>query len=252
MKEYLDLLRRQFNDRVRFSEKRPGIYQLIAPFYHEDGDMIEIYLDNPEGDGKIRVSDHGMTIMRLSYEYDIDTPNKRRIFEKMLSENQLREENGRIFLETQPAALYPAVLQFVQAVGKIANMRLFKREVISSLFYEMLDEFVMESLARFGPKPDVLPVPERDDLEVDYELQKTVKPVYIFGVRDVAKARLTTISCLEFQKTKISHKSIVVHEDFESLARKDRKRITSAADKQFVDLEDFKAHGEEFILRDAA
>jgi hypothetical protein len=131
-------------------------------------------------------------------------------------------------------------------------MRLFKREVISSLFYEMLDEFVMESLARFGPRPDALPVPERDDLEVDYELQKTAKPVYIFGVRDIAKARLTTISCLEFQKAKILHKSIVVHEDFESLARKDRKRITSAADKQFVDLEDFKAHGEEFILRDAA
>jgi hypothetical protein len=117
MKEYLDLLRRQFNDRVHFSEKRPGIYQRIAPFYHEDGDMIEIYLDNPKGDGKIRV---------------------------------------------------------------------------------------------------------------------------------------TTILCLEFQKAKIPHKSIVVHEDFESLARKDRKRITSAADKQFVDLEDFKAHGEEFILRDAA
>jgi hypothetical protein len=252
MKEHLDQLRQQFNDRVRFSEKRHGIYQLKAPFFHEDGDMIEIYLDNAEGDGKIRVSDHGMTIMRLSYEYDIDTPNMRRIFEKMLSENQLREEDGRIFLETHPAALYAAVLQFVQAVGKIANMRLFKREVISSLFYEMLDEFVMEGLARFGPMPDALPIPERDDLEVDYALQKTSKPVYIFGVRDVAKARLTTISCLEFQKAKTPHKSIVVHEDFESLPRKDRKRITSAADKQFVDLEDFKANGEEFILRDAA
>ena len=252
MKEYLDLLRRQFNDRIRFSEKRPGVYQMIAPFYHEDGDMIEIYLDNPGGNGDIRVSDHGMTLMRLSYEYDIDTPNKRRIFDKMLSENQVREEGGRIFLNTKPETLYPSVLQFVQAVGKISNMRLFKREVISSLFYEMLNEFVMEGLSRFGPKPEVLPIPERDDLEVDYELQKVAKPIYIFGVRDSAKSRLTTISCLEFQKAKIPHKSIIVHEDFESLARKDRKRITSAADKQFVDLEDFKAHAEEFIERGAA
>jgi hypothetical protein len=163
-----------------------------------------------------------------------------------------RQFNDRIrFIETQPEALYPVVLQFAQAVGKISNMRLFKREVISSLFYEILDEFIMESLVRFGPKPDALPIPERDDLEVDYELQKTAKPVYIFGGRDFAKARLTTISCLEFQKARIPHKSIVVHEDFESLARKDRKRITSAADKQFVDLEDFKVHGEEFIQRDA-
>jgi hypothetical protein len=116
----------------------------------------------------------------------------------------------------------------------------------------MLDEFVMESLARFGPKPAALPIPERDDLEVDYELQKVKRPIYIFGVKDSPKARLTTISCLEFQMAKIPHKSIAVHEDFESLSKKDRKRITSAADKQFVDLEDFRTHGEEFIEREAA
>ena len=66
MKEYLDALKNQFNDRIRFVEKRPGIFQLIAPFYHEDGDMLEIYLEGIEGNGKIRISDHGMTIMRLS------------------------------------------------------------------------------------------------------------------------------------------------------------------------------------------
>lgn len=252
MKEYLDLLRRQFNDRVQFSEKRPGVLQLIAPFYHEDGDMMEIYLDNAEGDGIIRITDHGMTVMRLSYEYDIDTPNKRRIFDKLLSENQLKEEKGRLFLDANPQTLYPSVLQFAQAVGKISNMRLFRREVISSLFYEMLDEFVMERLARFGPKPEVFPIPERDDLEVDYELQKVKRPIYIFGVKDSPKARLATISCLEYQMAKIPHKSIAVHEDFESLSKKDRKRITSAADKQFVDLEDFRTHGEEFIEREAA
>jgi hypothetical protein len=43
-----------------------------------------------------------------------------------------------------------------------------------------------------------------------------------------------------------------VHEDFESLSRKDRKRITSAADKQFVDLDDFRNNGEEFMEREAA
>jgi hypothetical protein len=45
MKEYLDALKSQFNDRIRFVEKRPDIFQLIAPFYHEDGDMLEIFLE---------------------------------------------------------------------------------------------------------------------------------------------------------------------------------------------------------------
>jgi hypothetical protein len=198
------------------------------------------------------ISDHGMTIMRLSYEYDIDTPNKRRIFEKMLAENRLLEKDGRLFLEADLNVLYSSVLQFAQAVAKISNMKLYKREVIKSLFYELLDEFITEQLVRYQPEPKVLPIPERDDLEVDYSFKGFPRPLYLFGVKDDTKARLTTISCLEFHRANIPFKSVAVHEDFEALSKKDRKRITSAADKQFVDLEDFKTHGEDYFEREAA
>ncbi len=252
MEKYLDILRNQFNDRIRFVEKRSGIFQLIAPFYHEDGDMLENYLEGLKENGKIRISDHGMTIMRLSYEYEIDTPNKRRIFEKMLAENRLLEKDGRLYLEADLDVLYPSVLQFAQAVGKVSNMKLYKREVIKSLFYELLDEFINEQLVRFQPEPKVLPIPERDDLEVDYSFKGFPRPLYLFGVKDDTKARLTTISCLEFQRADIPFKSVAVHEDFEALSKKDRKRITSAADKQFVDLDDFTNHGEDYFDREAA
>jgi len=252
MQEYLDMLKKQFNDRIRFEEKRPGVYQLIAPFYHEDGDMLEIYLERIEGNGKVKISDHGMTVMRLSYEYDIDTPNKKRIFEKILSENNIKEKDGRIFLESDTNILYPSIMQFAQVVGKVSNMRLFKREVIKSLFYEILDEFINEKLIRFQPEPNILPIPERDDLEVDYSFKKFPRPLYLFGIKDDTKARLATISCLEFQRARVNFKSVAVHEGFEDLSKKDRKRITSAVDKQFVDLDDFKSHGEEYFLREAA
>ena len=252
MMEYLKTLKEQFNDRIRFVEKRPGIIQLLAPFYHEDGDMLEIYMETYGENGKVLLSDHGMTIMRLSYEYDIDTPNKRRIFNKMLSENQLQERDGRLYLETPVESLYTSILQFAQTVGKVSNMRHFKREVIKSLFYEMLDEFIFEELIRFRPESKVLPIEERDDLEADYTFKSFSRPLYLFGVKDDTKARLSTISCLEFQRANIPFKSIIVHEDFESLSRKDRKRITSAVDKQFVDLDDFKSHGEAYLNREAA
>ncbi|MCX5873213.1 MAG: DUF1828 domain-containing protein, partial [Deltaproteobacteria bacterium] len=85
---YLDLLKEQFNSQVLFRERRPGIIQLIAPLYHEDGDMVDIFLETINGDQeKIRVCDHGMTLMRLSYNFDLDTPNKERIFQRILSEN---------------------------------------------------------------------------------------------------------------------------------------------------------------------
>jgi hypothetical protein len=252
MREYLELLKKQFNDRIRFSQKRDGVFQVIAPFYHEDGDMLDVYIENLGDNGKILISDHGMTLMRLSYEYDIDTPNKERIFQKILSENQLMENDGRLYIETKPDRLYSSMLQFTQALGKVSNMRLFKREVIKSLFYEMLDEFIIETLSQYQPVKNVQPIAERDDLEVDYQLSLPRKSVYLFGVRDSAKARLTTISCLEFQKVQIPFNSVVVHENFEELNRKDRQRITSAADKQFIDLDDFKKGGEEYLKREAA
>jgi hypothetical protein len=253
MKEYLEYLKNQFHGRLDLVEKRPGIFQLLIPLYHEDGDMLEIYLESVGDNGQVRISDHGMTLMRLSYEFDIDTANKERIFQKILSENLLKEQNGTIFLNASKESLCPSVLQFAQTIGKVSNMRLYRREIIKSLFYELLDEFVLEQLLHFGPHERALPILERDDLEVDYELTSQVrKPVYIFGVKDDAKARLVTISCLEFQKASLDFTSIVVHEDIESLSKKDRKRITSAADKQFVDLDDFRTKGEEFIKREAA
>jgi hypothetical protein len=250
---YFDLLKEQFNNQVSFREKRPGVQQLVAPLFHEDGDMVDIFLEPANGAQEdIRICDHGMTLMRLSYQFDIDTPNKERIFQNILSEHRVSEEKGNLFLDAKPESLYPSVLQFAQAVAKVANMQHFKREVIQSLFYELLTEFIEETLKKYSPRPKVLPISERDDLEVDFEFSIKPRPVYLFGVRDSAKARLTTISCLEFQRAKVPFKSFVVHEDFENLGRKDRSRITSAADKQFISLDDFKANAEQVLEREAA
>ena len=45
----------------------------------------------------------------------------------------------------------------------------------------------------------------------------------------------------------------MVHQDFEGeLTRKDRTRITSAADKQFTSLDDFREYGVMFMERERA
>lgn len=251
MNDYLELLKYQFNNKITFQEKRPGIYQLIAPFYHEDGDMIDIFLE-PTGQGRVRISDYGMTLMHLSYSYDIDTSNKERIFEKIITENGLNEQDGNIYFEIDSANLYAAILQYAQTVAKVSNMRQFRREVVQSLFYEMLDDFIFTNLNNYIPIKSEFPILERDDLEVDYAFHKGIKPVYLFGVKDPSKARLTTISCLEFQKAKLNFNSIVVHEEFDLLPKKDRSRLTSAADKQFTDLDDFKNNAEQYLEREMA
>lgn len=251
--DYIELLRSQFNDRVRLTERRPGILQLEAPLYHEDGDMVDIFLRVATGDSgnTVRVCDCGMTLMRLSYNYDVDTPNKERILSRILGENGVTEDNGDLFIDTTLESLYPTILQFAQVVAKVSNMQLYKREVVQSLFYELLAEFVEEKLGSYSPRSGTLPMADRDDLEVDWQLDVSSRPVYLFGVKDSSKARLVTISCLEFQKAALPFTSMVIHEDFEGLSKKDRSRVTSAVDKQFVSLDDFRAHATGYLDRAA-
>ena len=81
-------------------------------------------------------------------------------------------------------------------------MQLYKREVIHSLFYEILTEFIEKSLRKYSPRASTFPLPDRDDLEVDFQFDIRPRPIFLFGVKDNTKARLATISCLEFQKKK--------------------------------------------------
>jgi len=250
---YVDLLKEQFNHQIAFREKRPGILQLLAPFYHEDGDMVDIFLEPTNGEQeRIRICDHGMTVMRLSYSFDLDTPNKERIFHRILSENGIGVNDGNLFLDAKPESLYPAILKFAQVVAKVSNMELYRREVIQSLFFEMLTEFVEEQLGEYHPRPNTFPIADRDELEVDFQFDIKPRPIFLFGVRGNDSARLVTISCQAFHLVKIPFKSFVVHEDFDNLSRKDRNRITSAADKQFPSFDDFRNNAKLVFEREVA
>ena len=231
--------------------KRPGVMQILAPLFHEDGDMLDIFLVLPVDASKpILITDHGLTLMRLSYSYELDSPAKLKVFRRILTENGVAEDRGRLRIEADPTALYPTLLQFAQTLAKVSNLQLFKREVVQSLFYEMLDDFVRSSLLSYNARSHYIPLPDRDDLEVDWCFTVQPRPIFLYGVRDDAKARLTALYCLEFQRNLVSFTSAVVHEDFESGFRKDRSRITSAVDKQFTSLADFKANAEQYFRRE--
>lgn len=236
--EVINILKTQFNGRINLSEKRPGIWQLYLPFFHEDGDMIELFIQKEGNQWKI--SDYAMAVMRLSYSYDIDTENKEKIFQKIISENGLKEEEGNIFVFAQDENLYSTILQYVQGISKVTSMRYFRREVIENLFFEQLEDYIYANLQEYKPQKKALPITDRDDLEVDFQFSPNGYPVFLFGVKDVAKARLAAICCLEYQKQLPKFRSYIVHEDFTKIPKKDITRLTSACDKQFVSLDDFR------------
>jgi len=249
---YLEIVKSEFNNKVSFTQKRPGIFQLISPLFHEDGDMVDIFLTEIEKD-KIRISDYGMTIMKLSYTYDLNTENKMKIFNQIVCENKISTNNGNLFIDTKINNLFSSIMHFSQVIAKVSNMSYFKREMIRSLFYEMLDEYIYEKYEPiYKVKRKIFPLAEREDLEVDFSFENGKRPIYLFGVKDVTKARLVTISNLEFLLNNLAFKSFIVYEDINNINSKDRNRLLSASDKQFPNFEDFKYNGENFLKRETA
>lgn len=129
-------------------------------------------------------------------------------------------------------------------------MRLYKREVIHSLFFEMLEEFIMTNLQKYNPQKKYYPIPDHEEYEVDYCFNHRRRPIYLFGVNNSANARLATISSQKFIAEKLNFSSLIILEDLDVIGKKDQARLMSAADKQFPSLEDFQKLAEEYIERE--
>ena len=223
-----------------FYERRPGRYQLIAPILHEDGDMVDIYLeDSPLGETYVRICDFGMALMRLSYTFDISTPTRRGILDSILTNNRVKCQDGNLYLDVPLKGLYEGVLQFAGCAQRVCNMQYWGREIVRSAFYDDLASYVETDLGSYEPQRDVYPLSEIP-ICPDWSLTCRGRGFYVFGVLGNDKAKNVAISLLEFQKAKLSFISLVVHEDMEALGARERLYLTRNADTQYPVLSDFR------------
>ena len=231
----------RMNGGFDFYERRPGKYQLILPILHEDGDMVDVYFqESPLGEDHIRICDFGMTIMRLSYTFEISSPTREEIFNSILINNQVNNNEGNLYLDAPLDRLYEAILQFAGCVQKVCNMRYWTRETVRSAFYEDLREYVEVGLSDFCPRSDHSPLLEHPLLTVDWSLTHNQRDFYLYGVRGNEKAKNVAISLLEFQKAGLSYISLVVHENMDDLGRRESSHLTRNADKQYSELDLFR------------
>lgn len=246
--DILNILQRQFGQLVSLELIKPNIMRVYAPFFHEDGDMISMYLDINESTGNIRIRDFGNTLMRVSYTFDIDSVNKQNILSNIVKSNYGTLDDGELVIDADMDNLANAIFQYSQLVAKVSNIDILRNEVVKSLFYDHLNDFIFDAFKKYNVTEKFAPTNDKE-LVVDYHLP-AAKPLYIFGVNKDTKASKVVISCLTFQKQHIPFRSLIIHEDFNGLSAFNRNQITNAADKQFASLDDFKAEGIEYVERE--
>ena len=233
----------------RLEQRRPGKHQIIAPIFHEDGDMLDIYLQSSSlGDDYVRICDYGLALMRLSYTFELNTGTKREILNSILKNSDVEENNGNLYIDVELDHLFEGIMQFAGCVQKVCNMRYWSREVIRSVFYDDLSSHVVNTFQAFLPKPKLTPLPSLD-LTVDWTLSLDTRSFYLFGVRGNDKANLVAISLLEFKLARLSYVSIVVHEDMSDLGSREQTILTRNADKQYPNLDDFRESGVQDLRR---
>ena len=246
-------LRHAMSGELYFHERRPGIHQLMIPIMHEDGDMVDVYIQNsPKGEGYVRVCDFGMTLMRLSYTFEISTATRERILDSVLINNGVEQREGNLYLDAPVNLLYQSILQFAGCVQKVCNMRYWKRETVRSAFYDDLGDYVTTQMKRFSPVQDHAPLELYAIFSVDWFLEHKSRNLYVFGIMGDDKAKNVAISLLEFQKAQLPFISLVVHEDMEELGKRASLYLTKNADIQYPALDDFREKAVDDILRIAA
>jgi len=253
MNQVIEIVRKGFQTQVEFYQRRVGIWQLILPIFHEDGDMVDIFVSaSPSTNGWVRIKDLGLTLMRLSYNFEINTPTKERMLETLLIQNGVMEDDGEFYLDSHPDLIFQNIMQFIGLIQKVCNMRLLQRDTIKSLFYEELEVFVFDSLAQFKPQKNSVPLDNYPVLDVDYVLETARKPFFLYGVLNKDKAKTAAIGLLEFQKANMPFMGLIVYENMEEIPKKSATYLTKNADKQFTSLDDFRSSGVQVIERLAA
>lgn len=244
-----EFLTQQFNGHVRFEQVSSRLYQIKAPFYHEDGDMMDIFLQDT-GDA-LQICDFGASLMRLSYTFNIDTEHKEKILNKIITSNGVCNDHGNIILQSSYNTFFNDLMQYQMVISKVTNLDILRKEQISSLFFEYLSQFVSSQLCKHYSKIETAYHPTNEAYHVaDYAiLDNPNRPLYILAVKDSLQAARATSFCLRLSSIKTFHTSIAVYEDMDSLISRDRNALTNAVDKQYSTLSDFQANGQEFIDR---
>lgn len=241
VKQLEDLLCKSLCGQAHVRSSQNGLWQVTTPFSFPDGDAYSLYVKQLSTGG-LRVTDAGLTLMRLSYDNDIEKfrdGTRGKLLQQILSEGDLVEEDGEFFIDGPADQLGQNVFRFGQALTRVHDLTFLNRLRAESTFYEDLRELLKnvvgtEKLREGYVVPDV---PRASEYPVDYFVSGGDTPLYLFGVPSRDKARLATIILQHLIAAGHDFNSMIVFQNMGDLPRADVSRLTNAANDQVDSLD---------------
>lgn len=227
---------------VRLFTRPDGRIGIDAPLTFPDGDEFVLFIE-PMASGGLRVTDHGHTLMHLSYSMDVDDileGNRGEIFQRILAEAGVAEENGALRVEVPADQVGPAVFRLGQAITRVHDITFLNRARVASTFYEDLSARVAEIVpAEQVQRPYLVPGhPEAPQYPVDIriETRDPAEPIFMFGVPGAEKAKLTALILEHWLRKQVRFTSFLVFADQATLPRQDVARLSNVGDEMVASL----------------
>lgn len=226
---------------VTVQQREAALWRVDTPWTFPDGDGYSIYI-SPAPTGGLRISDQGLTLMRLSYENDLAKlreGTRGRLLAQVLADAGLMEDDGEFFLDSTADDLGANVLRLGQGLTRVHDLTFLNRVRAESTFYDDLRE-KLQSLVGSERLTEGYVVPgvaNGGDYPVDYFIQGGSVPLYLFGVPNRDKARLATIILQHLIGSRQDFNSMIVYQNMADLPRPDLSRLTNAANDMIDSLD---------------
>ena len=180
--------------------------------------------------------------MHLSYENEIDKfreGTRGKIFNQILSEFSINEDNGEFYIETGIDNLVNNLFHLGQALTKINDLTFLNRARAESTFYEDLRESLYKIVAEHKIKKDFIyePMENAKDYPIDYSIEGKYNPLYVFGIPNKDKARLTTIILERLLRAEVVFDSLQIFSDQTLIPRPDLARLSNTGGEMIASLD---------------
>jgi len=225
---------------IKVHKKTDSLLLIETPFSFPDGDPYQIYLKEKPG-GILCLSDMGHTFMQLSYENDLDAlreGTRGRIYDQIKAETSVSESDGELFIDTNLQNLGLNLFRFSQALTKVNDLTYLNRFRVESTFYEDFRQQLFSIVDEELITADYL-VPEIQnaaDYPIDYKIKAKDAPLFVFGVPNRDKARLTTIILERLLRTSLKYDTLIVFADQTTIPKGDISRLMNVGNEMISSL----------------
>ena len=239
---------------VQVVTRPDGALMLRTHFEFPDGDRFPIHLSET-GVGGLRLSDRGHTLMHISYDHDVDVfvdGTRGQMLERIVGETGVDRDGGVFRLDTSMEGLPGAIFRFGQALTRIHDLTFLSRSRVRSTFYDDLAELLKSLIDEDKVQADYLPeeLPNPEAYRVDYRIEgKFDVPLFLYGVPNRDKARLTTIMLSHFHRHGLRFESMLVFEDQSEIPRLDLARLSDVGGEMISSLESSADLGRKLLQR---